>query len=602
MALAAAAALLPAGQAQAEATVPPQANGLRVISWNICGDGGGKRDGSDTGYCAYRNAPEKKVDAIVALANKHQANVLMLQEACGYTEGSTPASTQPEISHMRKLADKFAELGQQWKLVHAATPRPDGTAHCNRIAGTDPVGGEVGVLLAVKGEISDLDVDDLLPDDLTVEDFRGTGFEELTPEQAKELGKVQRPLLCARLAGWQDKLCTTHLTAGSSGINKSRDEALRTIESREIASLLAADIGTGLVLGGDLNATAASATLEPFAGKLDRCATDAHTHQTWPPDQAAPNKYWLDHVFTTRRTAPRFTSCQVEHESLMDTTQLGGTELSDPPNGVSDHAPVISYLGTPGDLSGDALPDLLGVKDGTLRLYPGDGKGGVGAPAVIGQVGWSGASVTHRGDWTDDGQEDIVARVGSELRLFRNHGGGTIVGHFKLATGVPDDTRIIGTGDISGDGYPDLVAVSGDKLYRYDGVRGTAPSVKAAVEIGTGGWKDMMTASPGDSDRDGRPDLLARDEGDGMLWLYRGSGTGTFPFAARVEYGHGYSKAARPLIASGGDANLDGKADMWATTGDGALLFYSGTTQGTTDGARAEVAPSGWATGIQSMS
>ncbi|MFI9208892.1 FG-GAP repeat domain-containing protein [Streptomyces sp. NPDC053253] len=198
--------------------------------------------------------------------------------------------------------------------------------------------------------------------------------------------------------------------------------------------------------------------------------------------------------------------------------------------------------------------------------------------------------------------EAAGARVGSELRLFRNQGGGTIGGHFKLATGVPNDTRIVGTDDISGDGYPDLVAVSGDKLYRYDGVRGAEPSVKAAVEIGTGGWQDMMPASPGDADRDGRTDLLARDAGDGRLWLYRGSGTGTFVSADRVAYGFGYSKAARPLIASGGDANLDGKADMWATTGEGALLFYSGTPQGTDDGARTEAAPSGWATGIQSMS
>lgn len=68
----------------------------------------------------------------------------------------------------------------------------------------------------------------------------------------------------------------------------------------------------------------------------------------------------------------------------------------------------------------------------------------------------------------------------------------------------------------------------------------------------------MMTASPGDSDRDGYLDLLARDSGDGMLWAYRGNGTGTFPFATRAEYG--YVAAVRPLIASGGDANLDGRA------------------------------------------
>ncbi|MFD6973293.1 FG-GAP-like repeat-containing protein [Streptomyces sp. NPDC059949] len=601
-ALAAAASLLTATPAQAEGTVTPAANGLRVISWNICGDAGGTRDGKDPGYCPYRNEPWRKAAAIADLADKHQADVLMLQEACGYDKNALTPETEPKLSHMYRLAEEFAQRKQQWKLVHAVNPRSNGAATCaGRDGGRNVLDGDVGVLLAVRGEISDVKITDLRPDGLTVEDFRGLlpdgEFANLTAEQAAAHGARKRPLLCARLTGRPDKLCTTHLTAGDgTPIN----EALRTIESRTLASTLATDIGAGLVLGGDLNATAAPGTLEPFAGKLDRCANDAHTHQTWRPEQAAPSRYWLDHIFTTRRTAPRFVSCQVD-QSLMDTTRMEGDEQSKPPSSVSDHAPVVSYLGTPGDLNGDAKPDLLAVADGTLRLYPGDGKGGMGAPAVIGHSGWSGASVAHRGDWTDDGQEDIVARVGSELRLFRNRGGGTIAGHFKLATGVPADTRIVATGDISGDGYPDLVAVSGEKLYRYDGVRGPDPTVKAAVEIGTGGWKDMMTAAPGDSDRDGRPDLLARDAGDGRLWLYRGSGTGAFPSAGRVEYGFGYFKA-RPLIASGGDANLDGKADMWATTGEGALLFYAGTAQGISDGARTEVAPNGWATGIQSMS
>ncbi|MFF4426276.1 FG-GAP-like repeat-containing protein [Streptomyces sp. NPDC001549] len=608
VALAAAASLLTATPAQAEGAVSPavtpSASGLRVISWNICGDAGGTRDGTTPGYCPYRNEPWRKVDAIADLADKHQADVLMLQEACGYDKDAVEPAKVPKLSHMYRLAEEFAARGQQWTMVHAVNPRSGGEdpANCaGRDGGRGVLDGNVGVLLAVKGEISDVQITDLRPNGLTVEDFKGLLTEDelknLDQPQATAHGAQQRPLLCARLTGRPDKLCTTHLTAGVK--DKPIYEALRTIESRTLTSTLATDIGAGLVLGGDLNATAASATLEPFAGKLDRCANDAHTHQTWKPGNAAPSRYWLDHVFTTRRTAPRFTSCQVD-QSLMDTTRMEGDEQSNPPSSVSDHAPVITYLGTPGDLDGDAKPDLLAIAGGTLRLHPGDGKGGLGAPVVIGQSGWSGASVTHRGDWTDDGREDIVARVGSELRLFRNRGGGTIAGHFKLATGVPTDTRILATGDISGDGYPDLVAVSGDKLYRYDGVRGAEPSVKAAVEIGTGGWKDMMMAAPGDSDRNGRPDLLARDAEDGQLWLYRGSGTGTFPFTDRVEYGRDY-KTNRPLITSGGDANLDGKADMWATTDTGALLFYAGTAQGTGDGARTEVAPNGWAA-VQSMS
>ncbi|WP_329274174.1 FG-GAP repeat domain-containing protein [Streptomyces sp. NBC_00691] len=100
-------------------------------------------------------------------------------------------------------------------------------------------------------------------------------------------------------------------------------------------------------------------------------------------------------------------------------------------NGYSDHAPVIARLGgerTPGDLSGDGKPDLVAIDTaGRLRLYHGDGKGGT-APYLgngvaanyeeIGDRGWLGASVSHRGDFTRDGLEDVVARVGTQLRVY----------------------------------------------------------------------------------------------------------------------------------------------------------------------------------------
>ena len=55
-----------------------------------------------------------------------------------------------------------------------------------------------------------------------------------------------------------------------------------------------------------------------------------------------------------------------------------------------------------------------------------------------------------------------------------------------------------------------------------------------------------MTAvvSPGDFNGDRNPDLLARD-GTGVLWLYRGSGSGTF--LSRAQVGPGWNGLA-PLF------------------------------------------------------
>ncbi|MFE1585381.1 TolB family protein [Streptomyces sp. NPDC058737] len=48
------------------------------------------------------------------------------------------------------------------------------------------------------------------------------------------------------------------------------------------------------------------------------------------------------------------------------------------------------------------------------------------------------------------------------------------------------------------------------------------------------------TSSPGDLTGDGRPDLIARDSG-GVLWLYRGTGSTSAPYAARTKIGGGWN-------------------------------------------------------------
>ncbi|MFD4240558.1 FG-GAP repeat domain-containing protein [Streptomyces sp. NPDC058525] len=168
-------------------------------------------------------------------------------------------------------------------------------------------------------------------------------------------------------------------------------------------------------------------------------------------------------------------------------------------------------------------------------------------------------------------------------------------------SGLPTTAQAVGVGDMTGDGHPDLVVQHSDKLWRYAGIPGTTPSLGAPVLIGTAGWNVMTLTAPGDADKDGLVDLLARDTRDGILYHYLGQPNGTF--SSRTEYGRAYTTSFRPLIAGAADANLDGTADMWATAGDGTLKFYKGgrDIHGPIDGPVTQVGSGGW-NGIKAIS
>ncbi|MET9672380.1 S8 family serine peptidase [Streptomyces sp. NPDC006482] len=258
---------------------------------------------------------------------------------------------------------------------------------------------------------------------------------------------------------------------------------------------------------------------------------------------------------------------------------------------------------TPGDMNGDRKPDLVAIEDtGKLWLYPGTGTGGLGTRILIGIGGWSGASVAHRGDWTGDRKEDVVAVVGGDLWVYPNLGDGTLGARIKLAT-LNTATRITAPGDVNRDGHPDILAYYDFKLSRYTGTSAAKPTVSAAVSLGYAwGHTGVTFSSPGDADKDGNIDLLIRDPEDGRMELRYGQPNGT-NYDARNEFGLGYTASNRPLIAAAADADLNGVADMWATASDGTLKFYKGgnNIHGPIDGPFIQVGSGGWNT-IKSIS
>ncbi|MER5464073.1 trypsin-like serine protease [Streptomyces sp. NPDC002668] len=147
---------------------------------------------------------------------------------------------------------------------------------------------------------------------------------------------------------------------------------------------------------------------------------------------------------------------------------------------------------TPGDVTGDDLPDMLAVNSaGKLYIYPGKGNGGFAAPVLVGS-GW--------------GQYGMV----------RGHG------------------------DFTGDGNADLLARASDgQTYLYKGTGNVSAAFAPRVLVGAFSSMNALVTT-GDVNSDGNADLLARDT-TGKLWLYPGNGKSTGGiFATRVAFGTGW--------------------------------------------------------------
>ncbi|MFD8716634.1 choice-of-anchor D domain-containing protein [Streptomyces sp. NPDC059629] len=182
---------------------------------------------------------------------------------------------------------------------------------------------------------------------------------------------------------------------------------------------------------------------------------------------------------------------------------------------------------------------------GTLWLYQGTGKAAApfAARRKVGP-GWGGyTSLTGTGDLTNDGRTDLLARDASgRLWLYRGTGNATtpFAARTLISGGWNTYTTLTGAGDVTGDGRADLLARdTKGSLWLYRGT-GNATTPFAARTLISGGWNTYNAfAGPRDITGDGKADLLARDT-TGTLWLYRGTGNAAAPYAARVKVGPGW--------------------------------------------------------------
>ncbi|MFJ8075885.1 N-acetylmuramoyl-L-alanine amidase [Streptomyces sp. NPDC096176] len=239
-------------------------------------------------------------------------------------------------------------------------------------------------------------------------------------------------------------------------------------------------------------------------------------------------------------------------------------------------------------------------RDSGGNLYQYQGTGSASAPFFtryrVGS-GWQQFNaITDLDSLRADGTGDMVARDSSGT-LWYYRGSGNKNAPFKtklkVGTGWGQFNLLVGTGDLTGDGKADMIArqTSTGSLYLYRGTGDPAVPFLTKLKVGDGWGKFNMLVGTGDLDADGKRDIVARD-GAGALYLYKGTGSATAPFAARTKIGDGWSRF-NALVAIG-DLTGDGKADMIAREPAGALYLYKGTGSATAPFASRTKIGDGW--------
>ncbi len=170
------------------------------------------------------------------------------------------------------------------------------------------------------------------------------------------------------------------------------------------------------------------------------------------------------------------------------------TESWADPQQIFDNWKTRTRILTPGDVTGDYLPDLLSVDSaGVLWIYPGKGNGTFAARVKFGS-GWNQYnSLRGHGDFTGDGKTDLIARgkTNGYIYLYKGtgkSGSGAFSARVKVRTwGSTTYNAFDAVGDVTGDGKADFLArTPGGTLYLYKGTgKATSEIFATRISVGT---------------------------------------------------------------------------------------------------------------------
>ncbi|MDQ0942535.1 VCBS repeat-containing protein [Streptomyces sp. V1I1] len=162
----------------------------------------------------------------------------------------------------------------------------------------------------------------------------------------------------------------------------------------------------------------------------------------------------------------------------------------------------------------------------------------------------------------------------------------------RVGSGWGVYNSLTGVADVMGDGKADLLARDGaGVLWLYKGTGSSSAPFAARTKVGSGWGVYNQFTGAGDLTGDGRADLIARDA-SGAQWLYQGTGNAASPFAARTKVGTGWGAYA--LLSGPGDLTDDGRADLIARDAAGVFWLYKGTGKATAPFSARTKVGTGW--------
>ncbi|QIP88649.1 hypothetical protein GLX30_20975 [Streptomyces sp. Tu 2975] len=239
------------------------------------------------------------------------------------------------------------------------------------------------------------------------------------------------------------------------------------------------------------------------------------------------------------------------------------------------------------DVSGDGLSDLIyRVPSGQLVFHPLTG----GEPQEFFLDYAQEQDIIPVGDLDADGGAEILSLSPTGTLSLHPTYSGTSLGTTWSGNGWQVYNKVVAVGDLDDNGHADLVARTPDgQLYLYRGTGSLTAPFTARIEIG-GGWQGYdQIVGLNDNNGDGLGDLVARTP-SGDLYFYGATGDMTRPFKGRIRIGGGW-QIYNQLVATD-DRDGDGFADLLARTPGGSLYIYWG--DGTGNFAQRDAVGTGW--------
>jgi hypothetical protein len=285
-----------------------------------------------------------------------------------------------------------------------------------------------------------------------------------------------------------------------------------------------------------------------------------------------------------------------------------------PPTPVNSGSDVLA-IAAAGDVNADGYADIV-VGDGLADLVTGvayvylGGPEGLGAPLTLvdpaGAKGAFGISVAGAGDVDGDGYADVVVGASDysgsagfgAAYVYRGGPRGPSSSPVILASpsslgDLQLGSSVASANDVNGDGYADILvtAYAGSTgkgaAYLYFGSANGIVDMPAQLTdpTGTGAGFGISISSGGDVDGDGFADVVVGSMGgqarDG--YLYRGGPGGLSTTPAEIDQPTTITGFESNSIASVGDVNADGFADVAVGVPTAGIVYvYYGSAAGLT--------------------